>query len=86
LYKLLGIQAGFCALETRSNLTYLPILKSSTIIISAWRPVPVMAFVAMSLKEKSGAFLLNCFEFDWDEIFCVMAEVRFFTDAEIGIE
>jgi hypothetical protein len=86
LYKLLGIQAGFCALEARSNLTYLPILKSSTIIISAWRPVPVMAFVAMSLKEKSGAFLLNCFEFDWDEIFCVMAEVRFFTDAEIGIE
>jgi len=38
LYKLLGIQAGFCALETQSNLTYLPILKSSTIITSAWRP------------------------------------------------
>jgi len=26
LYKLLGIQAGFCALETQSNLTYLEVI------------------------------------------------------------
>ncbi len=34
----------------------------------------------MSLKEESGAFLLNCFEFDWAEIFFVMADVGFFTE------